>query len=216
MLVKTVKYNDNKHYHMNLTEEQRTRLMARDKLKPTERRDNEFAVRNRLQQFLEFVPDANLILYNLPKDQLRKNTKLVGVLNDKTVYGLFDLVFQLLDLLDFAIANGSPEKPYVVKFDEYKGPFVVGYASPIKTEEPFDLAREQKRLWEEKPEDQEREKSKSKNYPMLRRMTYEEETRNLFINDYIDELVEHYQSDPKLLNTIHDAMMERARSGKPK
>ena len=187
---------------MNLTEGQRSRLMKREELSPTDRRDNEFAIRNRLQQFLEFVPDANLILFNLPKDQLRKNSKLAGVLNDETVYGLLDMVFLLLNILNFAVANGTPEKPYVVKYEEYKGPFTSNYAPQIKTDEPFDLAREQAKLFAEPPAPQ------NKNYPMLRKMDYEEQTRSRVINEYILELVDHYQSDQVLLNKIHTKMMD--------
>jgi hypothetical protein len=102
---------------MHLTEDQKKKLISRDSrdLTPAERRDNEFAVRNRLKEFLEFVSDANLILECLPKDQLRKNKKLVDVLNDGTVQGIFDLTEKLLDILDYMPVQGSPGKPYVTK-----------------------------------------------------------------------------------------------------
>lgn len=102
---------------MHLTDDQKKKLIDRESrdLTPSERRDNEFAVRSRLKEFLEFVPDAILILDKLPKEQLRKNKKLAGVLNDDTVQGIFDLTERLLDLLDYMPVQGSPQKPYVTK-----------------------------------------------------------------------------------------------------
>ena len=103
---------------MHLTDDQKERMVNRDRegyLTPIERSENEFAVRNRLKEFLEFIPDAILILDKLPKDQLTKNKKLADVLNDGTVQGLFDLTEKLLDLLDYMPVQGSPQKPYVTK-----------------------------------------------------------------------------------------------------
>jgi hypothetical protein len=102
---------------MHLTEDQKKKLIARESrdLTPAERRDNEFAIRNRLKEFLEFLPDAILIIEGLPKDQLTKNKKLAGVLNDRTIQDLFILTEKLLDLLDYMPVQGSPQKPYVTK-----------------------------------------------------------------------------------------------------
>jgi hypothetical protein len=84
---------------MHLTEDQITKLKGRQDIPAAARRDNEFAVRNRLKEFLEFVPDANLILGILPADQLQKSSKLTEVLNQKTIIGLLDLVGKLADML---------------------------------------------------------------------------------------------------------------------
>jgi hypothetical protein len=119
---------------MYLTKDQRNKLLEREKISPIERRDNEFAVRNKLKDFLEFVPDANLILSNLPKDQLKKNAKLANVLIDLTTYGLFDLVFQLLNLLDFPVAYGTLQKPYSIKESDYAGPYASRYEVPLTIE----------------------------------------------------------------------------------
>ncbi len=89
---------------MHLTPDQTRKLRDRDSLDPAARRDNEFAVRNRLKEFLEFVPDANLILDTLPGDQLQKSKKLADVLIAETIVGLLELVGKLTKL-----QNGSLE-----------------------------------------------------------------------------------------------------------
>lgn len=170
---------------MYLTEDQRNKLLKREELTPTERRDNEFAVRNKLKDFLEFVSDANLILSNLPKEQLKKNAKLADVLNDQTTYGLFDIIFQLLNLLDFTVAYGPLQKPYAIKESNYTGPFASKYEAPI-TWKAFE----------------ERERIEAKIYPKLKQMTPEEYVRILNISIYIQELMDNYLSDLILLYSI--------------
>jgi len=170
---------------MRLTEDQRNKLMNRETISPIERRDNEFAVRHKLKDFLEFIPDANLILGNIPQDRLKKNTKLANVLNDQTTYGLFDLLFQLLNLLDFPVAYGDLRKPYAIKDRNYLGPFAHEYEAPI-TREAFE----------------EREKIEAKIYPKLKQMTSEEYRRILHISIYIQELIDNYLSDLTLLDSL--------------
>lgn len=170
---------------MYLTKDQRNKLLEREKISPIERRDNEFAVRNKLKDFLEFVPDANLILSNLPKDQLKKNAKLANVLNDLTTYGLFDLVFQLLNLLDFPVAYGTLQKPYSIKESDYAGPYASRYEVPLIIEAQKERAR-----------------IETKAYPKLRQMTPEEHERILYINEYIQALIDNYLSDLNLLDSI--------------
>jgi hypothetical protein len=119
---------------MHLTEDQRKKLVDRESrdFTPTERRNNEFAIRNRLKEFLEFLPDAILIIEKLPKEQLRKNKKLVDVINDKTVQGLFDLTENLLDLLDYMPIQGSSRKPYVTKIlSDREGDVIVRTANDL-------------------------------------------------------------------------------------
>lgn len=101
-----------------MSKRQKVRLLDRQAYDAIVRRDNEFAVRRRLISFLEFVPDANLILDNLPRTQLKNNKKLETCLNDSTVDGLLSLILKLLDLLDFMPVQGTPEKPYVTKIGE--------------------------------------------------------------------------------------------------
>ena len=170
---------------MRLTEDQRNKLLKREELSPTERRDNEFAVRNKLKEFLKFVPDANLILSNLPKDQLKKNTKLTNVLNDQTTYGLFDLVFQLLNLLDFPVAYGTLQKPYAIKESNYPGPYAFRYEVPLTFKA-----------------NQERERIEFKTYPKLKRLTPEEYERLSYISQYIQALIDYYLSDLNMLKLI--------------
>jgi hypothetical protein len=170
---------------MQLTEDQRNKLLKREELSPTERRDNEFAVRNKLKEFLEFVPDVNLILSNLPKDQLKKNAKLTNVLNDQTTYGLFDLVFQLLNLLDFPVAYGTLQKPYAIKESNYTGPYAAKYAVLLT-----------KKVFEE------RNRIETKTYPKLKQMTPENYKRILYINEYIQALIDNYLSDLNMLKLI--------------
>ena len=170
---------------MQLTKDQRNKLLKREELSPTERRDNEFAVRNKLKEFLEFVPDANLIFGNLPKDQLKKNTKLTNVLHDKTTYGLFDLVFQLLNLLDFPVAYGTLQKPYAIKESNYTGPYAAKY-EVLLTKKVFE----------------ERNRIETKTYPKLKQMTPEEYERLSYISQYIQALIDHYLSDLNMLKLI--------------
>lgn len=170
---------------MQLTEDQRNKLLKRDELSPTERRDNEFTIRNKLKEFLEFVPDANLILSNLPGDQLKKNSKLAAVLNDQTTYGLFDFLFQLLNLLDFSVAFGPLPKPFAYKKSNYPGPYASRYEVPcsFKTQE-------------------ERNRIESKTYPKLKSINPEEYERLSYISEYIQALIDHYLSDLNMLERI--------------
>jgi len=170
---------------MQLTEDQRNKLLKREELSPIERRDNEFAVRNKLKEFFEFVPDANLIVSNLPKDQLKKNAKLTNVLNDQTTYGLFDLVFQLLNLLDFPVAYGTLQKPYAIKESNYTGPYATKY-EVLLTKKAFE----------------ERDLIETKTYPKLKQMTPEEYERLSYISQYIQALIDHYLSDLNMLKLI--------------
>jgi hypothetical protein len=214
-----VKYSDYMRSYMKLNEDQRSKLINREKLDNEftieKRRENEFAIRNRLKSFLEFIPDANRILYNLPKDQLTKNEKLKDVLNDETVYGLFDLILQLLNLLDFAQASGNPKKPYVVKWGDYKGPLIDRYAPPIQREEPFDFEKELAKINAQKEKIDYSRSSHNTSSPVVKRMTYREHRRNKYINIYIRDLIEHYQSDPILHVKINHEWREHAREGKP-
>ena len=114
-----VKYYDNTSDAMKLKEAQRNKVVHRDEMSKhfdaKNRRDNEFAVRNHLISFLEFVPDANLILDKLPRNQLRNNEKLGKNLSDETINALFQLILKLLDLLDYMPIEGSPREQYVTK-----------------------------------------------------------------------------------------------------
>lgn len=170
---------------MHLTEDQRSKLLKRNEILPTERRDNEFAVRNKLKEFLEFIPDANLIISTLPREQLRKNAKLIDILNDQTTYGVFDLVFQLLNLLDFPVAYGSLQKPYAIKESNYPGPYASKYKVPITIEEV-----------------RERERIEAKTYPKLKHMNPEDFERILYISEYIQALIDNYLSDLNLLDAM--------------
>jgi hypothetical protein len=203
-----VKYYGNMHEIMRLTEEQRYKLMHRNNLSKEfdvrKRRENEFTLRNHLKSFLEFIQDANSILYNLPKDQLAKNERLKDVLKDDTVYQLFNLLFQLLNVLDFGQASGRPQKPIVV-VDEYEMPLTCRYAPPMHYDEPFDLAREQAKI---------DHSSRDVKPPIVKKMTYEEMHKIRTINLYIQELVSHYQSDPVLLAKIIQLWRDDAREGK--
>jgi len=104
---------------MKLNEDQRTKLINREQLSEAfdirKRRENEFAVRNHLKSFLEFIPDACIILDKLPRDQLKQNAKLEKYLNDEAVKGLFLLTLKMLDLLDYMPVQGSPKGPCVTK-----------------------------------------------------------------------------------------------------
>ena len=123
---------------MHLTEDQKKKLKNRSNLTTIERRDNEFAVRNRMREFLKFIPDANFILESLPRDQLNKNKKLTDVMNDRTIQGLLELTEKLLDLLDYMPVQGSPGKPYVTKIlSEKLGDVIVRQATEL------DFARNQ-------------------------------------------------------------------------
>jgi len=174
---------------MQLTEDQRNKVLKREGLSPIERRDNEFAVRNKLKEFLEFVPDANLILSNLPKDQLKKNAKLANVLNDQTTYGLFDIVFQLLNLLDFPVAYGTLQKPYAIKESDYAGPYATKYEAPLTIK----AIKESYRI-------------EIKTYPKLKQMTPEEYERLSYISEYIQALIDHYLTDLNMLKSMHFEM----------
>lgn len=101
---------------MRLTPDQINKLGDRNNLEPKPRRDNEFAVRNRLKEFLEFIGDANYIINHLPREQLRKSSKLNELLTDYTVQEAFELVLNLLDLMGWGIISGSAEKPYIVSY----------------------------------------------------------------------------------------------------
>lgn len=188
---------------MKLSEDQKHKLLNRSTLDPKVRRDNEYAVRNRLSSFLEFISDANSIIYNLPKNQLRKSTELKKVMNERTIYGLFDLLFQLLNLLDFGQASGTPQKPIVV-VDGYEIPLTCIYAPPRKYDEPFDFDKEQAKI----------DYNSGKAKPLIvKKMTYEDLRRIKTINTYIRELVSHYQSDPKLFAKIYNLWRDHAREG---
>jgi hypothetical protein len=114
-----VKYYDNISEAMRLNEVQRGRLVDREVLSKDfdirKRRENEFAVRNHLKSFLEFIPDANLILDKLPRDQLKNSEKLGKYLNDDSINALFQLILKLLDLLDYMPIQGPPRRQYVTK-----------------------------------------------------------------------------------------------------
>jgi len=189
---------------MKLSEDQKDKLLNRNDLDAKARRDNDFAIRDRLRSFLEFVPDANSIIYNLPKSQLRKSKTLKDVLNERTIYQLFDLLFQMLNLLDFGQAAGRPEEPIVV-VDEYKMPLLHAYAPPQRVNEPFDLAKEQAKI---------DYSHRNVAPPIVKKMTYEEMHKIKMINSYIQELVSHYQSDPILLAKIIHLWQDGAREGK--
>lgn len=189
--------------HMKLSKDQKDKLLNRNNLDAKVRRDNEFAVRERLRSFLEFIPDANSILYNLPTSQLQKSNVLKDVLNEWTIYGLFDLLFQLLNLLNFGQASGTPQKPIVV-VDGYEIPLTCIYAPPRKYDEPFDFAKEQAKI------DYSSCKAKS---PIVKKMTYEDLRRIKTINIYIRELVSHFQSDPILFAKIYNLWRDHAREG---
>jgi hypothetical protein len=107
---------------MKLNDDQRTKLINREQLSEVfdvrKRRENEFAIRNHLKSFLEFIPDACIILDKLPREQLKNNEKLAKYLNDEAVKGLFLLTLQLLDLLDYMPIErlkGDPRRPCVTK-----------------------------------------------------------------------------------------------------
>lgn len=107
---------------MKLNDYQRAKLINREQLSEVfdvkKRRENEFAVRNHLRSFLEFVPDACIILDKLPRDQLKNNEKLAKYLDDEALNGLFLITLQLLDLLDYMPIEGiqgDPRKPCVTK-----------------------------------------------------------------------------------------------------
>jgi hypothetical protein len=104
---------------MRLKPNQIDKLSNRESFTPEQRRDNEFAVRNRLKEFLEFLGDANFIIDHLPHDQLLKSTKLKPVLNDYTVQESFELVLSLLELLGYAPIFGPPDNAYTV-IDRYR------------------------------------------------------------------------------------------------
>jgi hypothetical protein len=114
-----VKYNDYICKVMRINEVQRSRLVHREDLNTDfdggKRRENEFAIRNHLKSFLEFIPDANLILDKLPRDQLKKSEKLGKYLNDDSINALFQLILKLLDLLDYMPIQGSLRRQYVAK-----------------------------------------------------------------------------------------------------
>jgi hypothetical protein len=98
---------------MRLNEFRKKNLLGRDGLEAGERRDNEFAARKQLNDFLEFVPDANLILDNLPADQLKKSSKLSPRLNNltlieelqKLIEGLARLMPEDVDLRPAAVSS---------------------------------------------------------------------------------------------------------------
>lgn len=180
---------------MQLTEDQRNKLLKRDELSTTERRDNEFAIRNKLKEFLEFVPDANLILSNLPGDQLKKNSRLAVVLNDQTTYGLFDLLFQLLNLLDFSVAFGPLPKPFAYKQNNYPGPYASRYEAPCSFKTQEELNRQLQKILSQA-------RIEAKTYPKLKPINPEEYERLSYISEYIQALIDHYLSDLNMLERM--------------
>lgn len=130
---------------MKLNDDQRTKLINREQLSEAfdvrKRRENEFAVRNRLKSFLEFIPDACIILDNLPRDQLKNNEKLAECLNDDAIKGLFLLTLELLDLLDYMPIegiDGNPRRPCVTKIISEKDG---GIIARIATDQDFERNR---------------------------------------------------------------------------
>ncbi|HPS91981.1 MAG TPA: hypothetical protein PKV33_07485 [Methanothrix sp.] len=118
---------------MRLNDDQRGKLINREQLTEAfdvrKRRENEFAVRNHLKSFLEFIPDACVILDNLPRSQLKNNEKLAKYLNDEAVNGLFLLTLKLLDLLDYMPIQGTPRRQCVTKIGETEGDVIARYAN---------------------------------------------------------------------------------------
>ena len=99
---------------MRLTTDQINKLSDRDNLDPKVRRDNEFALRGKLKDFLEFMGDANYIFDHLPREQLQKNDKLAELLTDYTLQESLELVINIMDLLDYGVISGPVDKPYLV------------------------------------------------------------------------------------------------------
>jgi len=123
--------------HMHLKPDQIEALCDREKLKPQQRRDFDFTFRRRLISFLEFIAEANDIIECLPRDQLKKNKKIKKALStpvlDKSIETAVDesmlLVENLLDLLDYAPIQGSPEKAHIILWDDEKNPVSVRNAT---------------------------------------------------------------------------------------
>jgi hypothetical protein len=85
---------------MHLTTIQRERLLNRDKPEfANVKRTNDYLVREALKDFLD-LEDVNMILENLPKEQIEK------VLTDEHIDGLLTLALKLYDFL------GPGEGPY--------------------------------------------------------------------------------------------------------
>ena len=121
---------------MHLKPDQIEALCDREKLKPQQRRDFDFTFRRRLISFLEFIAEANDIIECLPRDQLKKNKKIKKVLSEpvvKSIETVVDesmlLVENLLDLLDYAPIQGSPEKAHIILWDDEKNPVSVRNAT---------------------------------------------------------------------------------------
>ena len=106
---------------MRLKNDQIAALRERDNLKPQQRRDFDYTFRSRLLSFLEFIGDANDIIEWLPRDQLKRNKKIKEKLSDYVIGEAMTLVENLLDLLDYAPIQGSPEKAHIVLWHE-EGP----------------------------------------------------------------------------------------------